>query len=84
MKVICIQQSEDIAYTRSGPIKTPENMKVFEGEVYTVLDEVKGYKGEMKYRLAERPPNCRYRKPHFIPLSEVDETELVNHKELTV
>lgn len=81
MKVICIRDSDNVAYTRSGPVSTPDNMKVFCGEIYTVLDEVRGYKGEMKYRLVERPRNSRYKKDQFIPLSDIDETQLINTKE---
>jgi hypothetical protein len=79
MKVLCIKDSEDIAYTRKGALKTPENMRIFYGEIYTVVDEVVGYKGELKWVLAERPQNCRYRKLHFALLS--DKEELVNTNE---
>lgn len=76
MKVLCIKDSEDVAYTRKGAMKTPENMKIFFGETYTVVDEVIGYKGELKWVLAERSSNCRYRKLHFAPLSNIDEKEM--------
>lgn len=79
MKVICIKDSEEIAYTRRGPLKTPENMKIFYGEIYTVVDEVVGYRGELKWVLAERPANCRYRKLHFAIIS--DEEESIKLKE---
>ena len=39
MKVLCIKDSEDIAYTRKGAFKAPDSMKVFFGETYTVVDE---------------------------------------------
>jgi hypothetical protein len=80
MKVICIKDSEDIAYTRKGPQKTPENMRIFYGYIYTVVDEVVGYKGELKWVLAERPRNCRYRKLHFAILS--DKEEIKQEKEV--
>lgn len=76
MKVMCIKSSDDIAYTRKGPIKAPDHMKVFLGEYYTVVQEVRGYQGEMKYVLAEKPTNCRYKKEYFAPLSEINETEI--------
>lgn len=74
MKVVCIKDSEDTIYTRKGPQRTPENMKIFYGDIYTVVDEVVGYKGEKKWVLAERPSNCRYRKIYFALLSDEDES----------
>jgi hypothetical protein len=74
MKVMCIKSSE-VAYTRRGLITAPDHMKVHCGTLYTVIKEVPAYKGEMKYVLAEKPANCRYKKEYFAPLSEIDETE---------
>lgn len=76
MRVLCIKDSEEIAYTRKGPQRTPDNMRIFFGETYTVVEEVVGYKGEKKWVLAERPKNCRYRKLHFALPSNIDEMEV--------
>lgn len=84
MKVMCIKSSE-VAYTRRGPITAPDHMKVHCGTPYTVIKEVPGYKGEMKYVLAEKPSNCRYKKEYFAPLSEIDEVDrLEEYKKLNL
>lgn len=70
MKVLCIKETEDVAYTKNGAIKIPDNMKLFIGEPYTVIAEVTGYKGEIKWVLAERPKNCRYKKEYFKTVDE--------------
>ena len=76
-KVLCIKDTPDIGYSRGGKINPipPEN-RCYCGEQYTVAEIVKGYQGELKYKLSERPSNYRYRKVYFSPLSEIDETEM--------
>jgi hypothetical protein len=64
-QVLCIEDTIEYAYTSKGKIKTPENMKIQSGTIYTVVDEVVGHRGEMKYVLKEKPQNCRYKKRYF-------------------
>jgi hypothetical protein len=70
MRLLCIKDSNDYAHTRNGMITIPEHMKVKCGEIYTVAEEVIGYQGVKKWRLVEKPANCRYEKHYFTPLSD--------------
>lgn len=78
MRVLCIKDSPDFAHTRNGIISVSESLRVKCGEVYTVAEEVTGYKGEKRWRLEEKPANCRYSKGYFSPLDnlKIDEFEV--------
>lgn len=68
MKVICIDNS---GYSRLGTLKASDFLK--EGETYTVVRELEDRDA---YIIAEvdHPDGCR--KYRFIPLSQIDETEM--------
>lgn len=76
MKVICIDVS--FSYTRNG--KPHKGAHPKEGEIVTVT----GQDGEDYYFLLEYPTigkqKCSWIKSKFIPLSNIDETELVKEK----
>lgn len=75
MKVVCIE---------SGDAKNgfPSDWMVIEGETYTVLRETTGYYRDGStvecFVLAEQPDKLGpcFEKSRFIPLSDIDETEL--------
>lgn len=81
MKVLCIEDSSEFMHTRNGKFTAPFHLRVFSGEYYTVIKEVVGYRGELKWVLSEKPSNCRYLKKYFAPLSEIDEVELSKNRE---
>jgi len=83
MKVLCIQTANH-GFNGSVTKILPE-LGVYFGETYTVLDEVYSAFNltDKAYILEERPLYCRYKIKHFIPLSDLDETELVNEKVLS-
>lgn len=79
MRVMCISNSphqDSIDY--SG-----KDVEV--GEIYNVVKECWGFGKSGRaypcYELAEFEPRYVWAKWIFAPLSEIDETELVNHKE---
>ena len=80
MKVLCIDGVVKGLKGVTGR-KAEKHEEIYEGDVYTAIDEVVAYNGEEGYILLERGPFASYRKRRFIPLSEIDETELVNQKE---
>lgn len=78
MRVLCIKDSGSICHTSNGLMKTPEDIKVYCGNYYNVINEEFGFNGERKYILAEKPKNCRYKKDSFAIPSDLNETELIN------
>ncbi len=71
MRVICI---DDLA-------KDGHRLQIKEGEIYTASDcPRKGYYIIHEYPKYDGCIVC-YEKERFIPLSEIDETELINNKE---
>lgn len=84
MRVLCINGFNvgyigKLSVTGQKWVATSNDI-VIEGEVYTVTDTWP-YEGKLFYELAERPPECVYLSTRFIPLSNIDELELVNEKE---
>lgn len=82
MKVICIDASNDGGF--------PGGWMVTEGEIYTVVREIpaKGIDGVVSpcYQLKEDPEGSQWAwdKWQFIPLSQIDETEMIrNYKTQT-
>lgn len=78
MKVMCIN---DTIHEMTGNKFMP---KLRIGETYTVVDETE-YRGHFFYLLLEFiDPNFKYwyEKEQFIPLSNIDETELIKEREL--
>lgn len=74
MKVMCIDDSPFIVVQRgNGPI-----FPLVYGSIYTVV-QVDMFNGEEYYLLAEIY-NSRYLSKRFVPLSDIDETKLVNEK----
>ena len=79
MKVICIKSFIDC---KKSPTLIGNPMMPEVGSTYTVIDH-KVINGTHCYRLAECP-DYGYNSRHFAPCSDIDETELVNEKELAV
>lgn len=84
MRVLCINGSNvgyigKMSLTGTKWVATSKDI-VIEGEIYTVTGTWP-YEGKLFYELAERPPECVYLSTRFIPLSDIEETELVNNKE---
>jgi len=77
MKVICIK-GDDLKEVDGR--NSPSDPKLVEGRTYTVLS-IEIYKGNRFYILEELPQDCCFHEKRFIPLSSIDETELVNEKE---
>ncbi len=77
-RVICIDGVKvgDAGNTYSGQRVALPKEVIFEGEQYTVVEEIE-HLGEMCYMLFERPVFSLYKKRRFIPLSDIDETEFV-------
>ena len=76
IKVICINGAKQGELTRFGkPLK--KNQEIYEGEVYTVINE-----NSRSYSLQERSDELWYKKTRFIPLSNIDETELIKEREV--
>jgi uncharacterized membrane protein (DUF2068 family) len=74
MKVLCIDSRTDA--------NSPLTVDLIEGAIYTVVDCVKR-DGLWWYRLAEKSFFEIYTTDAFVPLSDIDETELINQKELS-
>ena len=81
MKVLCIDGVKigDLGNFFNGGFCIADNEKLInEGEIYTVIDEeIDGY-----FSLLEKPYYCYYRKKRFIPISNIDEKELIKEREL--
>lgn len=81
MKVICVD-----AKITSDTHPMFKNPNLIEGNVYNVEFEVPAEDRYgnyiVSYKLYEFPPPYAFAKNRFIPLSEIDEMELVNEKEL--
>lgn len=79
MRVVCIDKNSD-------PLAIPASKEdqIFEGEIYTVtryseysLNNISKVERYPVYTLAERSPNVGYAVERFIPLSDIDETEMI-------
>lgn len=81
MRVICIDTVNvgDAFKSMTGLYFVNNDDCIYGGEVYTVVEE-KTMFGRVGYRLAEKHFNNLYLKSRFIPLSNIDEIELVNEK----
>lgn len=79
MKVICIDNSNPL-----DPHRLREQDWVYEGEIYTVVEELLKPNGWF-YVLAERlyyPNPVKYQAKRFLPLSEIDEVCLTTAMKL--
>lgn len=76
MRVICIDTTKPSNFEDEAPFKDKE------GEIYKVVD-TEEEDGDLFYELSF-DLGIMYNYRFFIPLSTIDETELVNQKELTV
>ena len=78
-KVICIDgvRIGDQSYNKDK--KASVSDIVYEGEIYNVIGEYL-YHGILFYFLQERGMRSAYYSKIFIPLSDMDEMELVNEK----
>lgn len=80
MKVMCIEGVKKGMIAMNGkPVKNQD--EIYEGEIYTVSWKTI-LLGESVYMLSERSPFFGYRERRFIPLSDIDETELIKEREL--
>lgn len=75
MKVMCIKDGQWRGKLTGDPAEGPKY-----GEVVTVVDEVTTSDKDV-YILQEYPDARGYAKKRFIPLSDIDETELVSERE---
>lgn len=84
MRVLCINGVNVGDIGKMTLTKTrwvaPHMAIIIEGESYTVANAF-NYWGELFYELAERPGVCIYLSTRFIPLSNINELELINTKE---
>lgn len=82
MKVLCIDGVK-LGTPFKGTIwdgVAGEDCLIFEGEIYNVIGEVVLF-GNEGYILAERNPIDAYLKSRFIPLSTVNEEELLEQRQ---
>jgi len=84
MKVICIRGINASAKWKGSVdgryYKGSNSDVIIEGEMYTV-DLQETFFDQLYYRLSEKPLDARYRADRFIPLSDIDERELINERE---
>lgn len=73
MRVICID--------KFGPDCIDSPVVVKEGDVFTVVDMHEGM-GSLWYVFAEVGPEFLYNSKAFIRISDIDETELLEQREL--
>jgi hypothetical protein len=78
MRVICIGYPNNRCRNSGRVVEVPKDF-----EVYTVL-QTKKRDGLYFYILQEMPHDVGYESSYFIPLSNIDELELVNKKEEVV
>jgi len=81
MKVMCIKDCNGFKLTASGdrlPLHPSE--RVYVGSVYTVILLVPGFTCDVAYKLAERSFKTRFKAEYFIPLSDIDETEMIREE----
>lgn len=79
MKVMCIDDSVRPGAGQGGLLKY--------GEIYTVIDQYPCwhglYKGDIVYSILElNPDNYQFLASRFAPLSNIDETELIEERQL--
>jgi hypothetical protein len=75
MKVLCISP---IVSTDKGYEKAPRPEV---GDIDAVIETIQVFNGSIYYSLERFGKDLGYRSDHFAPLSDIDETELVNEKE---
>ena len=78
MRVICIGYPDNKCRNSNRIVEVPK-----EFEAYTVL-QTRKFDGLYFYVLNEMPHDVGYETKYFIPLSNIDELELVNKKEEVV
>ncbi len=83
MKVLCIDGVRVGTPSMLNAYKAKKPDCLAEGEIYTVLEEMY-FLGRKCYTLDERNPMQPYLASRFIPLSNIDEMELVNENYKTV
>jgi hypothetical protein len=82
MRVLCISGLKaGFVSPSSGEIASIDT-EVYEGEIYTVVDEIT-VMGRVGYVLEEKLPhtNWVYDAKRFAPLSNIDETELIKERQ---
>lgn len=80
MKVLCID-TPDHDFVKGGP-PTPK-IPIKENEVYTVISCL-NFKGRLFYKLEETSILDSWDAELFIPLSDIDETELIEQRTQTI
>lgn len=76
MKVMCITDSPKTKYNIIGIFPMREEDRVYCGEIYNVI-YIEMNLGVKVFTLSERPKNIGYNSQYFIPISDIDETEMV-------
>lgn len=79
MKVICINGVRLGELSKIFNIPASVAELIYEGEIYTVTDTQTTRFGT-GYILEERSPNMLYNAKRFVPLSTIDETELIKER----
>jgi len=78
MKVICIHGvSKETKNIYGVPCASQD--EIYEGNIYNKINEIEIY-GKIFYILENMPIGNSYVESRFIPLSEIDELQLVNEK----
>lgn len=77
MKVICIKQDSNII---AGPNKGKQTSFLKEAGIYTVIHSVE-FKGDIFYQLSELGERELFWSMLFIPLSTIDEMELLHNRQ---
>lgn len=80
MKVMCINGAKKGQKTLGG-LPLPKRLEIYENQIYFVVGETEVFGNEL-YLLQGFPKNFGYRKSRFIPLSDIDEKELIKEREL--
>jgi hypothetical protein len=81
MRVICVDGIKKGEKAWDTPKVCDDFDAIYEGEIYNVVRE-KVYDGHLCYFLQEKRNNAAYYSGLFMPLSEIDEKELVKEREL--
>lgn len=86
LKVICINGVNigDLGKNDDGsPGFATKDHVIYEGCIYTVIEEVEQF-GVIRYILLEKGLDASYNRKMFIPLSDIDETELIKEREVKI
>lgn len=84
MKVICIDGVVIGQLSIRGRTICVKGLEIYQLEIYTICKDRINRHGERCVTLMERSSNVWYLRSRFIPVSDIDETELVGEVEKEV